>query len=401
MPLRSFNKWRKFTFAPEWKKKTGELNNKLTEFYRLFKSRNYPTPDELFFEIEDLPSMGKEYWFLHFCSPPREEQVIFTFGRSVDPVKVNKASVPEADEQQGGDEFGLKPAACGSMASGGEPQAIAGARHSGLKEAAPAHPNSSVVCAAVCWLHTKKGKQVIFDTTTNVRLKKGEKNSIIAEKGDGKISITGKYPHFDISLEKGGKRIFYAHAAHPRKGHPYEMVNILENPFAPSLGTVMINYYFEFEGVLHGKPMKGKAYLQKVVAAMPLAPWNWVRLEFGNGDSLDFFTGKPLGDKAGWHIASNAYIELAGRRVKLKGLKLQTWLEGEKRVWLLTNKNLIAVLESYSVQPFIMRQKTVFQYDEFLVRVKAFAFKDGAREYTLEDLGGGVGIAEDASGYLF
>ena len=161
------------------------------------------------------------------------------------------------------------------------------------------------------------------------------------------------------------------------------MVNILENPFAPSLGTVMINYYFEFEGVLEGKPMKGKAYLQKVVAAMPLAPWNWVRLEFKNGDSLDFFTGKPLGDKAGWHIASNAYIELAGRRVKLKGLKLQTWLDGEKRVWLLTNKHLVAVLESYSVQPFIMRQKTVFQYDEFLVRVKAFAFKEGAREYTL------------------
>ncbi len=359
MPLRTFSKWRNFKFAPEWKKKTNELNNKLSEFYRLFKSRKYPTPDELFFEIEDLPSMGKEYWFLHFCSPPREEQVIFTFGRSVDPVRVNTASVPESDEQQG------------------------------------------VVCAAVCWLHSKKGKQVIFDTTTNVRLKKGERNSIIAEKGDGKISITGKYPHFDISLEKGGKRIFYAHASHPCKGHPYEMVNILENPFAPSFGTVMINYYFEFEGTLEGKPMKGKAYLQKVVAAMPLAPWNWVRLEFGNGDSLDFFTGKPLGDKAGLHIASNAYIELAGRRVKLRGLKLKTWLEGEKRVWLLTNKNLVAALESYSVQPFIMKQKTVFQYDEFLVRVKAFAFKDGAREYTLEDLGGGVGLAEDASGYLF
>ena len=48
-----------------------------------------------------------------------------------------------------------------------------------------------------------------------------------------------------------------------------------------------------------------------------------------------------------------------------------------------------------------MKQKTVFQYDEFLVRVKAFAFRDGAREYTLSDLGGGVGLAEDASGYLF
>ena len=359
MPARTLNRLRNFKFAPEWKKKTGELSNKLSEFYRLFKSRKCPTPDELFFEIEDLPSMGKEYWFLHFCSPPRDEQVIFTFGRSVDPVRVNSASVPEADLQQG------------------------------------------VVCAAVCWLYSRGRKEVIFDTTTNVRLKKGEKNSIIAEKGESKISITGKYPHFDISLVKGGKRVFYAHASHPCKGHPYEMVNILTSPLAPRLGTVMINYYFEFEGVLHGKPMKGKAYLQKVVAAMPLAPWNWVRLEFGNGDSLDFFTGKPLGEAAGWHFASNAYIELAGRRTKLRGLKLSTWLDKEKRVWSLSSKSMVAVLESYSVQPFIMRQKTVFQYDEYLVRAKAFALRLAGKEYTLSDMGGGVGIAEDASGYLF
>ncbi len=359
MPHHTLSKLRNFKFGPEWKKKTGELSGKLEEFSRLFKSRKCPTPDELFFEIEDLPSMGKEYWFLHFCSPPHDEQVIFTFGRSVDPVRVNKASVPEAEEQQG------------------------------------------VVCAAVCWLYSRGKKQVIFDSTAKVSLKKGESNSITAEKGESKISITGKYPHFDISLVKGGKRIFYAHASHPCTGHPYEMVNILSNPFAPSFGTVMINYYFEFDGVLEGRKMSGKAYLQKVVAAMPLAPWNWVRLEFKNGDSLDFFTGKPLGDKAGFHIASNAYIEIAGKRTKLRGLKLKTWLEGEKRIWLLSNKSLVAVLESYSVQPFIMRQKTVFQYDEFLVRVKTFAFQDGKKEYTLSDLGGGVGIAEDASGYLF
>lgn len=359
MPLKTLPKLSYLRVAPGTKKKAGNLGRKLAEFSRLFKSRKCPTPDELFFEIEDLPSMGKEYWFLHFCAPPREEQVVFTFGRSVDPVRVNAASVPEAEEQQG------------------------------------------VVCAAVCWLYSRKKKQVIFDSTANVSLKKGERNSIVAEKGGSKISITGKYPHFDISLEKGGKRVFYAHASHPCKGHPYEMVNILSNPFAPSFGTVMINYYFEFDGVLEGKKMSGKAYLQKVVASMPLAPWNWVRLEFRNGDSLDFFTGKPLGDKAGIHIASNAYIEIAGRRIKLRGLKLKTWLEGEKRIWLLSNKSLVAVLESYSVQPFIMRQKTVFQYDEFLVRARAFAFKDGEKEYTLSDFGGGVGIAEDASGYLF
>ena len=358
MPLRTLPKLRYFRLAPGVKGKAGELSRKLQEFSRLFKSRKYPTPDDLFFEIEDLPSMGKEYWFLHFCAPPRDEQVVFTFGRSVDPVRVNSTSVREADAQKG------------------------------------------VGCAAVCWLYSRGRKEVIFDSTASVRLAKGGKNSLVAEKGESKISITGKYPHFDVSLEKGGRRIFCAHASHPHKGHPYEIVSILSTPLAPRFGTVMINYYFDFEGVLEGRKMKGRAYLQKVVAAMPLAPWNWVRLEFPNGNEFDFFTGKPLGDKAGLHVASNAYIEMGGVRNKLRGLKLESWLEGERRVWSISGKGFFCALESYSMQPFVMRQKTVFQYDEFLVRVKALALRLGGRDYTLADFGAGVGIAEDARGYL-
>jgi hypothetical protein len=354
----SFADLKALSDMPSWKEKSGRMGRKYEEFSRLFKSRKHGTPDDLFFEIEDLPAMGKEYWFLHFCAPPYDEQVVFTFGRSVDPVVVNETGVPEANEQEG------------------------------------------VVCAAVCWLYSRGKKEVIFDSTASVRLEKGKSNSIIAENKESRISIAGKYPRFDISLERGGKRVFHAHASHPCEGHPYEMVNILSTPLAPRFGTVMINYYFDFDGELDGRKMKGRAYLQKVVAVMPLAPWNWVRLEFKNGDALDFFTGKPFGDSAKFHIASNAYLEIKGKRTKLRGLKLSTWLEGERRVWLLSGKNLVAALESYSMQPFVMRQKTVFQYDEYLVRVKAFAFSDGERSYSLPDLGGGVGIAEEATGYL-
>ena len=360
MPNNTFNKIRNFKFAPEWKKKTGELNTKLEEFSRLFKSRKYPTPDELFFEIEDLPSMGKEYWFLHFCAPPREEQVILTVGRSVDPVRVNDTSVPE------------------------------GASH------------GSVVCAAVCWLQSSKGKQVIFDSMANVRLEKGQKKNLLeARNGQSKITISGKYPKFDVELVKNGKKIFAARAHHPSEGKHHEMVHILANPVAPRFGAAMINYYFEFEGVLEGRPLSGKAYLQKVVATMPLAPWNWVRLQFGNGSALDVFTGKPFGDSSGLRFASNYYFEIHGRRVKLRDLKLQTWLEGVKKIWVLSGKNFFCAMETYSLQPFVMKQKTTFRYDEYLVRVTSFALLEGGREYTLSDLGGGVGIAEDASGYLF
>ena len=360
MPNSTFNKLRNFKFAPEWKKKTGELNTKFEEFSRLFKSKKYPTPDELFFEIEDLPSMGKEYWFLHFCAPPHEEQVILTVGRSVDPVRVNDTSVPE------------------------------GASH------------GSVVCAAVCWLQSSKGKQVIFDSMANVRLEKGQKKNLLeARNGKSKITISGKYPKFDVELVKNGKKIFTARAYQPSEGKHQEMVHILANPFAPRFGAAMINYYFEFEGVLEGRRLSGKAYLQKVVATMPLAPWNWVRLQFGNGAALDVFTGKPFGDSSGLRFASNYYFEIHGRRIKLRDLKLQTWLEGVKKIWVLSGKNFFCAMETYSLQPFVMKQKTTFRYDEYLVRVKSFALREGGREYTLSDLGGGVGIAEDASGYLF
>ena len=360
MPLRTFRSLRGFKLAPGWRKKTAELDRKLSEFSRLFKSKKYATADHLFFEIEDLPTLGKEYWFLHFCAPPREEQVILTIGRSVDPVRVNDTALPE------------------------------GASH------------GSVVCAAVCWLHTISGKQVIFDSMANVRLEKGGGKSLLeARNGQSKITISGKYPKFDVELVKVGRRIFSAVATPQKHGKHHEMVNILANPFAPRFGAAMINYYFDFEGVLEGKRLSGKAYLQKVVAVMPLAPWNWVRLQFANGAALDVFTGKPLGDRSAMRFASNYYFEIHDKRYKIKKVRLETYLEGEKKVWVLSGKNFFCAMESYALQPFVMRQKTTFRYDEYLVRAKAFAFREGRQEYTLSDLGGGVGIAEDASGYLF
>ncbi|MFA6214631.1 MAG: hypothetical protein WC717_05140 [Candidatus Micrarchaeia archaeon] len=360
MPINAFNRLRAFRFAPEWKKKTGELNSKLEEFSRLFSSKNYPTPDELFFEIEDLPSFGKEYWFLHFCAPPRKEQVILTVGRSVDPVRVNDKAVPEDDTLEG------------------------------------------VVCAAVCWLYSQKGKQVVFDSTARVRLEKGEKSNLLeARQGKSKITITGKYPSFGVELVKGGRKIFTARAFPPREGLPYELVHLMKTPLAPRFGAAMINYYFDFEGVLEGKKLSGKAYLQKVVAVLPLAPWNWVRLHFAKGVALDFFAGKPLGEKSKLHFACNDYVEIKGRRVKLRDLKLFYHLSGDRRIWILSGKNLFAVMESYALQPFIMKQKTTFRYDEYIVKVTSFAMREGGREYTLSDLGEGVGLVEDASGYLF
>jgi hypothetical protein len=343
-----------------WKQKSLKMGQRLSEFYRVFKKKSYPTADDLFFALEDLPYLGKEYWFLHFCAPPHEEQVVLTLGRSSEPVKVNDTRV-RLEKQTG-----------------------------------------SAPCAAVCWFYSGK-KHVVFDSIADVSAKGGKgpgKRSLIARNKGSSISISGNYPHYSINLAKGGKKIFAAQAFPPKSGMPFELVHLLKTPMVPRFGAAMINYYFDFEGTLRGKKLSGKAYLQKVVAVLPLAPWNWVRLHFKNGPALDFFAGKPLGEKSGMHFACNDYVELHGKRIALPGLKLSSYLSGEKRIWVLSGKNLYCAMETYSLQPFIMKQKTTFRYDEYLVKVKAFAFRDGSREYTLADFGEGVGLVEDASGYL-
>ncbi len=343
----------------QWKKKTGMMDQRLNEFYRIFKKKHYPTADDLFFAIEDLPSMGKEYWFLYFCAPPNEEQVVLTLGRSVEPVKVNETRVRFEEKED------------------------------------------SVPCAAVCWLYSGK-KQVVFDSTADVSIVEsgGKTRSLCAQSGNSKISISGRYPKYSVELVSAGKKVFTAKAFPPKKGMPFEMVHLLKTPVVPRFGAAMINYYFDFKGKLEGKELSGKAYLQKVVAVLPLAPWNWVRLHFKKGAILDFFTGKPLGPKSDVRFACNDYLELNGKRIMLPGLKLSSYLSGEKRIWVLSSKNFYCAMETYSLQPFIMEQKTTFRYDEYLVKLRAFAFCYGAREYALEDLGEGVGLVEDASGYL-
>lgn len=344
---------------------------------RLFKTRHYADPDKLFFTFEDLPMMGKEYWFLYFLVPGEKKQTVLTFGRAEDGVRVNQTSVDKAAES-------------------GEGGWRAGEGGSHME---------SLPCAAVCWMYDKK-KRVLIDSHAQVRLEregKGSKvNRLIASSGpEHQVIVEGKYPGYDIRLVDDGKTIFSAHAHPPKKGMPYEIVNLLRTPLVSQFGAVMANYYFEFEGKMNGRALAGKAYLQKVVAVMPLAPWNWVRLEFAGGATFDFFAAKPLGsDRKEIHFACNDFLEIRGRKLKTGKLTLSSWLTGEKRRWLLTGKDFYLSMESFAMQPFVMKQKMTFRYDEYLVVVRDFAMKADGKTYCLEKLGAGSGIVEEASGYL-
>ena len=360
--------WKKNSGDISWRRSASSLIERMRSMKRLLEGREYPHPDSFFFAIEDLPYMGKEYWFLHFVVPGSDEQVVITAGRSQGPVTVNRTSVKDAAPRKAED---------------------AGAK--------------IVDCAAVCWMYSDK-KEVFIDSGGQVGLDNSGKNQrMFFRKGGNEMVIDGAYPSFDIILKKGGREVFCAKAIPKKEGLPWEMPpRLMENPLAKGFGALLVNYYFDFKGQMKGKPVSGRAYLQKVVATIPLAPWNWVRLEFAGGDTLDYFAGKPLGEGAGpkVHFPCNDFVEIRGRRIKMSDLRLQSFMDGETRRWVLSGKNLFLSMESYSLQPFSMKQNTQFQYDEYLVRASDFIMRRGGKTYTLKDLGPASGIIEDAYGYL-
>ena len=363
--------------------KTRQAISRIHAIGRLFKTKHYADPDELFFTFEDLPVMGKEYWFLYFLAPGSKKQAVLTFGRAEEAVKVNRTDVSKAAEDE----------------------------NEGRMNKEGSAPQTSLPCAAVCWMHDTK-KKVLIDSHAQVSLEregkggregKGRKsNRLVASSGQKhRVEVEGKYPNYYVRLIDDGKTIFSARAHPPKKGRPYEIVDLLRTPLVSRFGAVMVNYYFEFEGKMNNKPLAGRAYLQKVVAVMPLAPWNWVRLEFAGGATFDFFSAKPLGTgRKEIHFASNDYLEIGGRKFKTGKLTLSSWLNGDKRRWLLTGKDFYLSMESFALQPFVMKQKMTFRYDEYLVLVRDFVMKAEGKTYTLSDLGAASGIVEEASGYL-
>ncbi len=364
MPQKLFQKMQSRLLAlsrqADWKAQVRALQEQSRQLFRLFKSRPYSHPDHFFFSFDELPAMGKEYWFLMFSSPGQRESVVLTFGRAVSAVQVNATDVSSRGKET----------------------------------------HSTKECAAVCWLYDGK-KKVVLDSHARVSLdRQGRLHRLRAVGAGGNdVLIEGTYPRYRVNLRKNGRTIFTANVLPPRSGLPYEFIRLLSSPLLQGFGADMVNYYFRFSGTLSGRPVSGTAYLQKVLAVLPLAPWNWVRIQFSGGAVLDFFAAKPVAGQE-LHFACNDYFEWRGKRIKLGGLKLKCWGSGEHRRWVLEGPKMFMAMKSYALQPFAMRSATSFSYNEYLVQVTDFWIKADGKFYSLTDTGPGSGIVEDAFGYL-
>ncbi|MFH1306369.1 MAG: hypothetical protein ABIH83_01770 [Candidatus Micrarchaeota archaeon] len=362
------SKIRRLLSTKKWRVDAINLKSRINAFSRVFKSNVYKGPDDLFFSIEELPISGKEYWFMHLCVPGKKEQVVLTFGRAQGSVTVNRTHVKSSKKKL------INP-----------------------KE-------GEVCCAALCWLYDSKlGKKVVLDSNVLLKVQsKGEGKLLVAERNKKIVSVRGHYPNYYVSVSSGSKSYFKAKVRAPTDGMiPYEIVEIFKPPVAKGLGVVIVNYYFDFSGMLNSKKVKGKAYLQKVIAAIPFTPWNWIRIQFESGSTIDFFVGRPFGkSRHGLHVHCVAFFEHNGKRYEFKNLKIKSWLEGKNSRWLLHGDKFYLAMKSYALQAFLMKTKTTFKYNEYLVEAVDFAAITKKGAITLEDVGKGSGIVEDASGYL-
>jgi len=229
---------------------------------------------------------------------------------------------------------------------------------------------------------------------------------IVSEKGVQTRSPDSRFTHsgkgFRVSLKDFDFRIgappekgFYAPAYHESRfplGFSYDILKFNRVPFSSNQGN-------------------GSAYFQRVRVNAPAPPWFWGLYHFDFGACLHYY--EP-------HVGVTALTD----RVE------DAWLAPVKREFefydgrkLHRNKNVTVKpfdggflvesdgpagkarveIECYSHAAWRFR-KSAFNrltYNEYPSRVREFSFRNSAGEWTLDDLGEGVGNAEHATGLLW
>ncbi len=334
-----------------------DVRHRAAALARLFgKKRKYREVDDMFFRFEDLPMFGKEYWFMHFVSAEDDRQLILTLGRSQGDVEVNRRRLRSSDEE-----------------------------------------SATKKCMAIGWFFDGK-KKVFADQIQETTVFAGKKNAIVS-KGKSRIEFGGTYPGYSVSIARGKKRTFSARLRKPAKRRPFEISQFFKGVF----GFQLINLYFDFDGVLDGRRFRGTCYVQKIIGVGPFVPWNWVRINFGDGSALEFFTTflSARGMRAKLD-STLLFYDSAGRLHARKAAFSIEKIGSKNPRWTVKTDDGSVFLEaaSYAEHRFSFEGAGKFTYVEYFVEVNDFLLElDGCRSSLLK-AGRGTGIVEDAYGFL-
>lgn len=340
------------------KEKIDLINSKYNSILSLKKPKqSHEYIDPMFFSFENLPPFGKEYWFMKFVPEQENEsgdekrQLLLMFGRCTEDIEINKKYVKAEN--------------------------ISGKR-SGFMSS---------------WFFDKE-KNLVVDDKCLISFLRGE---ITAEEKDTVIKFTGKYPHYNLKLLKRNKEICSLEIREPKNSKsPYKFSSF----FKFFAGFALINLYFDFSGKLNGKSFNGKCYMQKVILIGPFVPWYWGRIVFANGSVLKYYMPRIEVFGISYKLISDLYFYdsqtqksygFEGLKVKKIGTKLPQYI-------ITDNKNkFYASIETYSSHEFLFKKIGRFKYIEYLGRVRSICI-DGCD--ITDKLGGGIGLIEEAKGYV-
>ncbi len=332
------------------------IRQKYNAISRLKKAKTLEEEiNPMFFCFENLPTYGKEYWFMKFVStdPEDDRQLLAMFGSGTNNLKINSKNI---------DFKSCKDGRNGFMTS---------------------------------WFFDNK-KQLVFDDACKISI---SDNTITAfDENNTRIRYSGTYPEYYFDTVKDKIKICSLKITPPKdKSNPFKFEHFFKGLF----GFAFINLYFDFEGNLNNRKFKGKCYVQKVITVGPFVPWYWGRIVFSNGSVFTYYLPYINIYKLDYSLKSNFkfYDNETKKTYAVTDIAVEKYGRKFPR-WVITDhkKNIFISMKSYSSHKFVFKRLGSFTYTEHLVRVTDIYIE--GKKLDMKKLGSGIGLVEEAKGYV-
>ncbi|MCK4730023.1 MAG: hypothetical protein KAT28_01770 [Candidatus Aenigmarchaeota archaeon] len=324
---------------------------------RLFKKKEKRKAiDKFFYSFDELPILGKEYWFMKFISEGGSKtQFFFMFGRTTGDMTLNGKYIKD-------------------------------------KQLGPNKYNGY----SVGWGYDNKQKSIVNDLGS-IEI---SDNKINIENGSVSSYFSGTFPKYNLKVSKNNKEICNLKITEPKdKSLKFEFCEYHKAFF----GYDLINLYFDFEGKLFNKKFKGKCYIQKVVAVGPFIPWRWARVIFKNKSVLTYFEINPEIFGLKYNKCLSYYDSVSKKTYDYLDMDIHDFPGSDGKVrWIVESKknDLYICMKTYGKEVFDFKRKGNFIYIEYLVEVTDLSLKINNKNIGLKNVGRGVGIVEDTRGYV-
>ena len=314
--------------------------------------------DEFLFTPDELPYLGKEYWFLLLTGTGNNhtDQLMISFGRN----KNNTMTIDGQNQMTDTDEY---------MGGIGE-----------------------------IWYHNRgKTKKLgklggkIISTDLGVEFSTMEYH----------VKFSGKFPNYRVEVGVDNQTVVSVATTAPKIGDSMEFFSI--DRF--NMGVVVGNVYLDFEGQIAEQDFKGRAYMQKVVMSAPFIPWYWGRFVFQNGSVLVFFllwVDFPGMDRVIYTQGKFYDVEQQKYHV-FKNFNIDHY---ENTPYFILHHqsekyNIFVMMDCYTNNIFRMESRGEFVYNEMFAEIREIRIEIGDDLYDNNYFGKGSGSLEEATGMCF